>query len=53
VEGFEWEKTSFFRLARQILQSKWGIFGEKFNEVRRKKGFFAAKALHRNKSTSQ
>ena len=41
---------SFFRLIRQILQSKSGIFGEKSNEVRRKKGFFIAKGLHRNKS---
>jgi len=40
----------FFRLARQILQSKSGIFGEKFNEARREKGFFIAKAAHRNKS---
>jgi hypothetical protein len=50
VGGFEREKLPFFRLARQILQSKWGIFGEKFNEVGRKKGFFTAKAPHRNKS---
>ena len=26
------------------------MFGEKPNEVRRKKGFFTAKDLHRNKS---
>jgi acetyl esterase/lipase len=32
------------------LQSKSGIFGEKFNETSRKKGFPIAKALHRNKS---
>jgi diadenosine tetraphosphatase ApaH/serine/threonine PP2A family protein phosphatase len=35
---------------RQILQSKSGIFGEKFNETSRKKGFPIAKGLHRNKS---
>jgi hypothetical protein len=27
-----------------------GIFGEKFNETSRKKGFPIAKGLHRNKS---
>jgi hypothetical protein len=41
VGGFECEKKPFFRLARQILQSKSGIFGEKFNEARREKGFFS------------
>ena len=50
VGGFEREKLPFFRLARQILQSKSGIFDEKFNDERRKKGFFAAKGSHRNKS---
>jgi len=40
----------FFRLDRQILQPKSGIFGEKFNETSRKKGFFIAKGSHRNKS---
>ena len=49
VGGFEREKLPFFRLARQILQSKSGIFDEKFNDERRKKGFFAAKGSHRNK----
>ena len=48
--GFESEKTSFFPLKRQILQPKSGISGEKFNEARRKKGFFIAKSSHRNKS---
>ncbi|MCW5925146.1 MAG: hypothetical protein KIS77_22710 [Saprospiraceae bacterium] len=33
------------------MQSKSGIFGEKFNEASRKKGFPFAKALHRNKSS--
>ncbi|MCW5922265.1 MAG: hypothetical protein KIS77_07980 [Saprospiraceae bacterium] len=32
------------------MQSKSGIFGEKFNEASRKKGFPFAKGLHRNKS---
>ncbi|MCW5924586.1 MAG: hypothetical protein KIS77_19870 [Saprospiraceae bacterium] len=32
------------------MQSKLGIFGEKFNEASRKKGFPFAKGLHRNKS---
>jgi len=41
---------AFFRLVGQILQSKSGIFGEKFNEASREKGFFIAKAAHRNKS---
>ncbi|MBX2891888.1 MAG: hypothetical protein KF734_13220 [Saprospiraceae bacterium] len=50
VEGFERRELSFFRLARQILQSKSGIFGEKFNKASRKKGFLFAKDLHRNKS---
>jgi hypothetical protein len=35
---------------RQILQSKSGIFGEKFNETSRKKGFPIAKGPDRNKS---
>jgi hypothetical protein len=52
VEGFERGELSFFRLVRQILQSKSGIFGEKFNETSRKKGFPIATALHRNKSIS-
>jgi hypothetical protein len=50
VEGFERGELSFFRLVRQILQSKSGIFGEKFNETSRKKGFPIAKGPHRNKS---
>jgi hypothetical protein len=50
VEGFEWEKLPFFRLVRQILQPKSGIFGEKFNATSRQKGFFTAKGFHRNKS---
>jgi len=50
VGGFEWKKMPFFRLVRQILQSKSGIFGEKFNEARRENGFFTAKDSHRNKS---
>jgi len=37
-------------MPRQILQSKSGIFGEKFNEGFRKKDFLPAKAIHRNKS---
>ncbi len=37
-------------MPRQILQSKSGIFGEKFNEGIRKKDFLPAKAIHRNKS---
>jgi hypothetical protein len=45
VEGFERGELSFFRLVRQILQSKSGIFGEKFNETSP-----IAKGLHRNKS---
>ncbi|MBX2890424.1 MAG: hypothetical protein KF734_05820 [Saprospiraceae bacterium] len=31
------------------MQSKSGIFGEKFNEASQKKGFPFAKDLHRNK----
>jgi len=50
VEGFEWGKLSFFRLARQILQSKSGIFGEKFNKGSRKKDFLPAKGLHSKKA---
>jgi hypothetical protein len=50
VEGFERGELSFFRVVRQILQSKSGIFGEKFNETSRKKGLPIATALHRNKS---
>jgi len=50
VEGFEWRNLSFFRMPGQILQSKSGIFGEKFNEGIRKKDFLPAKAIHRNKS---
>ncbi|MBK6931090.1 MAG: hypothetical protein IPH12_09520 [Saprospirales bacterium] len=53
VEGFEWVKMPFFRLARQILQSKSGIFDEKFNAAKREKGFFPAKDLHRNKSNEK
>jgi len=52
VEGFEWGNLSFFRMPRQILQSKSGMFGEKFNEGIRKKDFLPAKATHRNKSIS-
>jgi len=37
-------------MPKQILQSKSGIFGEKFNEGIRKKDFLPAKAIHRNKS---
>ena len=50
VEDFERGKMPFFRLTRQILQSKSGIFDEKSNEVRRKKSFLPAQGLHRNKS---
>jgi len=39
-------------MVRQILQSKSGIFGEKFNEARWKKSFFIAKATLRNKSNN-
>jgi hypothetical protein len=39
-----------FRLARQILQSKWAVFDEKFNVAKRKIIVFTAKDLHRNKS---
>ena len=40
-------------MPRQILQSKSGIFGEKFNEGIRKKDFLPAKAIHRNKSINE
>jgi len=43
VEGFEWGNLSFFRMPRRILQSKSGIFGEKFNEDIRKKDFYPPK----------
>ncbi len=35
---WEQEKLPVFCLSRRILQSKSGIFGEKFNEHRRKRG---------------
>ncbi len=45
-------KNAIFSAARQILQSKSGIFDEKFNAAKREKGFFPAKDLHRNKSNN-
>ena len=50
VGSFEQEKLAFFQLTRQILQSKSGIFSEKFNKVRWKKDFFTAKASYRSRS---
>ena len=47
---WEQEKLPVFCLSRRILQSKSGIFGENFNEDRRKRGGFTAPNHFRRKS---
>ena len=49
---WEQEKLPVFGLSRRILQSKSGIFGEKFNEDRRKRGGFTASNHFRRKSNT-